>query len=253
MKEELIYKEIGKKIKIERKNRKITQKELADIVGVNNEGTLGTYESGRNRIPIDILIRITNYFKIPLSNFLTFQYQTNTDLIPYNELFKNTNIINKVDYLKKTHIVNIYKLLDITELGNKGIKYLFEQEAIGEIAVPNELYKDGMIVFKMLGDYMSPVIKDNAYIGVDVNISMKDYKDGDIYLSYLGFALWICKVRFIQQVNVSDKIKLHFYFININGEIVNPNKSGLITDESYDKQDIRNFIIGKVKWVMQEI
>ena len=72
MKKELIYEAIGKRIKIERKNRKITQKELADIVGVNNEGTLGTYESGRNRIPIDVLLRITNYFKIPLTKFLHF-------------------------------------------------------------------------------------------------------------------------------------------------------------------------------------
>lgn len=69
MKEENIAKNIGKKISALRKNSNLTQEELGKIVNVSTQSIL-KYESGNRLIPIDILIKVANYFKNSMSYFL---------------------------------------------------------------------------------------------------------------------------------------------------------------------------------------
>ena len=149
MKDNLIYEEIGKKIKIERKNRKITQKELAEIVGINNEVTLGTYESGRNRIPVDILLRITNYFKIPLTKFLKFD-DSGIDLIPYTSHDEICNNISESGDIVK---VSVY-----SEVGAGNFVDFSSYNSITELYLKKEFYKKNMVAVKVRGESMSPAV-----------------------------------------------------------------------------------------------
>ncbi len=226
MKKELIYEAIGKRIKIERKNRKITQKELADIVGVNNEGTLGTYESGRNRIPIDVLLRITNYFKIPLTKFLHFN-DSNIDLIPYTH--ECNNFPDDESVIK----VSVY-----SEVGAGNFVDFLSYNPVTELYLKKEFYKKNMSAVKVRGESMSPTIKENGYVGIDIND--REYLEGKIYA-----------------VRIPDEgiaIKRVFYYKD-QGKIIlkSDNKNFADRELKTDKIDEDNFIIGRVKWVMQEI
>ncbi|MHB1679967.1 MAG: XRE family transcriptional regulator [bacterium] len=169
-KDKPFYLNIGNKIRIERKKHKLSQKELADIAGVDSEGTFGTYEQGRNRIPADVLLRITNYFKIPLTKFLKFD-DSNIDLIPYsnnNELSENTDIMK----------VNVYSVV-----GAGNFISFSSYEPIGVIPLLKEFYKKGMVAVKVKGESMEPTVKENGYVGVDIND--KEYISGKIYAVYL--------------------------------------------------------------------
>jgi transcriptional regulator with XRE-family HTH domain len=229
MKDNLIYEEIGKKIKIERKNRKITQKELAEIVGINNEVTLGTYESGRNRIPVDILLRITNYFKIPLTKFLKFD-DPGIDLIPYTSHDEICNNISESGDIVK---VSVY-----SEVGAGNFVDFSSYNSITELYLKKEFYKKNMVAVKVRGESMSPTVRENGYVGIDIND--KEYLEGKIYA-----------------VRIPDEgiaIKRVFYYKD-QGKIVlkSDNKDFADRELKTDKIDEDNFIIGRVKWVMQEI
>ncbi len=52
-----------------RKDKKITQKELADIMNVS-KGMISHYESGRNVPPLDLLIKLSKYFEVPVDYLL---------------------------------------------------------------------------------------------------------------------------------------------------------------------------------------
>lgn len=229
MKDNLIYEEIGKKIKIERKNRKITQKELAEIVGINNEVTLGTYESGRNRIPVDILLRITNYFKIPLTKFLKFD-DSGIDLIPYTSHDEICNNISESGDIVK---VSVY-----SEVGAGNFVDFSSYNSITELYLKKEFYKKNMVAVKVRGESMSPTVRENGYVGIDIND--REYLEGKIYA-----------------VRIPDEgiaIKRVFYYKD-QGKIVlkSDNKNFADRELKTDKIDEDNFIIGRVKWVMQEI
>ena len=229
MKDNLIYEEIGKKIKIERKNRKITQKELAEIVGINNEVTLGTYESGRNRIPVDILLRITNYFKIPLTKFLKFD-DSGIDLIPYTIHDEICNNISESG--------DIVKIIVYSEVGAGNFVDFSSYNSITELYLKKEFYKKNMVAVKVRGESMSPTVRENGYVGIDIND--REYLEGKIYA-----------------VRIPDEgiaIKRVFYYKD-QGKIVlkSDNKNFADRELKTDKIDEDNFIIGRVKWVMQEI
>ena len=229
MKDNLIYEEIGKKIKIERKNRKITQKELAEIVGINNEVTLGTYESGRNRIPVDILLRITNYFKIPLTKFLKFD-DSGIDLIPYTSHDEICNNISESG--------DIVKVIVYSEVGAGNFVDFSSYNSITELYLKKEFYKKNMVAVKVRGESMSPTVRENGYVGIDIND--REYLEGKIYA-----------------VRIPDEgiaIKRVFYYKD-QGKIVlkSDNKNFADRELKTDKIDEENFIIGRVKWVMQEI
>lgn len=57
---------IGKEIKYLRRKKKITQQMLAALIGVTFQ-QLQKYENGKNRMSIDILIKICYFLKIKFS------------------------------------------------------------------------------------------------------------------------------------------------------------------------------------------
>lgn len=59
-------------IKELRRDRKITQKELAKAVGVSTS-TVGMYEQGRRTPPLDVLIRLSDFFSLPIDELISRQ------------------------------------------------------------------------------------------------------------------------------------------------------------------------------------
>ncbi|MHB1702864.1 MAG: XRE family transcriptional regulator [bacterium] len=233
MKDELIYEEIGKKIKIERKKRKISQKELAKIVGINNEGTLGTYETGRNRVPVDVLIRLTNYFKIPLTKFLSFadsetgKTKKDIDLIPY------TNHDELHDELRADG--NIIKVKVYSVVGAGNFVGFSSFNPINEIYLLKEFYKKGMVAVKVKGESMEPTVREGGYVGVDIND--KEYIAGKIYAVFLK----------------DEGVAIKRVFVN-DGKAILKSDNPIFPERVVNKENTDDyFLIGRVKWVMQEI
>lgn len=62
-------KEMGEKIKERRKSLGITQSELADVTGYAQRSMISLIEAGRVNVPMDKLIIIADYLRMPLSSF----------------------------------------------------------------------------------------------------------------------------------------------------------------------------------------
>ena len=94
---------IGDKIKILRKDKKLTQREFGKLIG-KSESSIKKYESGVTTIPLDILNQIAKVFDISLSEFICSD-NDNTESI---ELFKR--------YLEsKNHYINDIALIEEIE------------------------------------------------------------------------------------------------------------------------------------------
>ena len=220
---------LGNKIKEERIKNNISQEKLAKYIGLNSYMTLANYEFGKSRIPVDVLLRITNYFKIPLTKFLKFD-DSGIDLIPYsnydeiqNSLSENTDIVK----------VSVY-----SEVGAGNFVDFLSYNPVTELYLKKEFYKKNMAAVKVRGESMSPTVRENGYVGIDIND--REYLEGKIYA-----------------VRIPDEgiaIKRVFYYKD-QGKIIlkSDNKNFADRELKTDKIDEDNFIIGRVKWVMQEI
>ncbi len=66
----------GKNIKKIRSVKNLSQQAFADLFGLKR-GTLGAYEEGRSEPKIETIIKIANYFSIPIGDFLTNELTVN--------------------------------------------------------------------------------------------------------------------------------------------------------------------------------
>lgn len=94
----------GKNIKMLRKQKQLTQKELADMLGYGYTA-ISNYENGRNEPSIKDLIKISDIFGISVD-----------ELIGHNKLY-NTNT-NFFDIIRKTNSIKTDMKIKIKELEN---------------------------------------------------------------------------------------------------------------------------------------
>ena len=94
----------GKNIKMLRKQKQLTQKELADMLGYGYTA-ISNYENGRNEPSIKDLIKISDIFDISVD-----------ELIGHNKLY-NTDI-NFFDIIRKTNSIKTDMKIKIKELEN---------------------------------------------------------------------------------------------------------------------------------------
>jgi transcriptional regulator with XRE-family HTH domain len=66
-------KNLGKRLKIIRKERKATQKEIAQVLGINYQ-QLNKYECGQNLPPAEMLVKISNALGVTTDYLLTGQH-----------------------------------------------------------------------------------------------------------------------------------------------------------------------------------
>ncbi|MCL2593066.1 MAG: helix-turn-helix domain-containing protein [Defluviitaleaceae bacterium] len=65
-----IYASIGYKLAEHRKHNELSQGQFADILQIPRR-TYGNYELGIRKIPLDILLKIADYYKLPVSHFVS--------------------------------------------------------------------------------------------------------------------------------------------------------------------------------------
>lgn len=114
--------------------------------------------------------------------------------------------------------------------------YMETPESVGTICVSNIIYRPTMMVLRVRGDSMSPTISDGALVGMDKGD--RQIVSGDIYVvrrSYEG--------AIIRRVYVNgDAIVL-----------IPENKDHqVLTLKDVDPSKV-DFILGKVKWVIQKL
>ena len=86
----------GKNIKMLRKQSKLTQKELADMLGYGYTA-VSNYESGRNEPSIKDLIKISDIFGITLDELIGHRNLCNTEIKLFDVLNNNYIIKNSLE------------------------------------------------------------------------------------------------------------------------------------------------------------
>ena len=125
---------IGEKIKTLRKERKLTQKELAHKIGVT-ASTITKYEIGQLEPNIEVLNRISNIFRISISalvedNYSRKEFSTEPEFLSLYELVNSKEITEEtIDKLTKCIIravINKYNLnIDINKIDDSDKKLIF--------------------------------------------------------------------------------------------------------------------------------
>ena len=99
-----LYKFIGSKIKQKRKELKISQEKLGEMIGVDYH-LIQRYEKGINKIPFDKLIEISKYLNTQLEYFYAKKYTSPQLILSNPELEKEITMLKEVyDYGEENFI-----------------------------------------------------------------------------------------------------------------------------------------------------
>lgn len=126
-----IRKKIGSFLKELRKEKGLTQEQLAELMYVSDR-TVSRWETGSNLPSLDILIRISDYYNVELSEILDGERKSGKMNKELEEtVLKVADYSNdeKMKMMKKLHIFSwigvvsflIYLALDVTGLAGQGI------------------------------------------------------------------------------------------------------------------------------------
>lgn len=141
----------GAKLKAYRKEKKLTQKELGEKIGVAHN-TISSYENGTNEPEQDILFRLADVLGVSINEFFP----------------PPTNLIQ----VKQTKLIPVIGVIACGE------PILAEENTDDKIAFPIELLPSGNIFFLVAkGDSMQPVIKENSYVMIR---KQDDVENGEI-------------------------------------------------------------------------
>lgn len=111
----------NERFKSERKNKNLTQKELADVFNTD-KSTISKYENGHNKPDIDVLIKYADFFEVSIDYLLgrteakivTSEIVMNDDLAQICEDLINTpKVISILDELKNLSEPDIDKIIKI--------------------------------------------------------------------------------------------------------------------------------------------
>ena len=113
-----LYKFIGSKIKQKRKELKISQEKLGEMIGVDYH-LIQRYEKGINKIPFDKLIEISKYLNTQLEYFYIKKYASPQLIFSNPELEKEIMMLKEIYnygdenfiYMAKNNIELAYGLI----------------------------------------------------------------------------------------------------------------------------------------------
>ena len=225
-KDKKIFGEIGKRIKQRREELNYTQSTLGELLNVDYR-QIQKYESGNSKIAIDYLIKIAKILKIEISYFFSpNKTKSNIHSIPAYSISDETAVDeSKYQMLPVIAFAGAGKFIDLTEI-----------EPIDKLLIPKEFAINGStIIVKVAGTSMEPMIRKGAYIGVDKDD--KQFIAGEIYAIYLPYEGAVIKRVYLDLDNIILKSE---------------NKNFPDTIIPTKKVDRENFIIGRVKWVLQK-
>lgn len=106
MKKEVDYRELGLRIKNMRQNRKLTQENLAELVGCNTSH-ISNIENNHTKVSLNVLLAIANTLNTSIDYLLSDQYE-NTSLALENEILR---VIKNCDNKKKKKILKLIEIL----------------------------------------------------------------------------------------------------------------------------------------------
>jgi SOS-response transcriptional repressor LexA len=221
-----IFKEIGLLIKKRREELGYTQTKLAELISMEPI-SVQRFESGYSKIAIDYLVKIAKILKVEISYFFSYnKTKSNIPSLPAYSVFDETAIDeSKYQMLPVIAFAGAGKFIDLAEI-----------EPIDKLLIPKEFTINGStIIVKVAGASMEPMIRKGAYIGVDKDD--KQFTAGEIYAIYLPYEGAVIKRVYLDLDNIILKSENKNF-----PDMVIPTK----------KVDRENFIIGKVKWVLQK-
>ena len=147
----------GTKLKKLRKEKRLTQKQLGEMIGVAHN-TISSYESGTNEPEQDILFKLADILQVSINDF----FPAPSNLIP----------------IKQTKLIPVIGRIAC------GAPILADQNIIDSIAFPVELLPSGEIFFlECRGDSMMPTIQDKALVMVR---KQENVEDGEIAVVLLN-------------------------------------------------------------------
>lgn len=92
-KDDEIYREFGERLKSLRKERNLTQTQLAEAVGMT-QSRIYKYEKGFQRVPMNVLQTFANYFEISMSELIGLEYSYNAEESEWFNEIKSYNLSN---------------------------------------------------------------------------------------------------------------------------------------------------------------
>ena len=173
--------EIGRKIATFRKERKMSQTDLANALGITKQ-TIIKYEAEKNSIPIDTLSHIANIFNIPIESF----FSDNNEYI--NQIQENTNF-RKIPIISKVS----------AGLGTFGI-----DDILDWLKLPVNIAKKADFATLIDGDSMEPKIEDGSLVLVRQNSILDNGDIGIFYLNEEVFCKKFCQDPFTNTITLKS-------------------------------------------------
>ena len=225
-KNDKIFKEIGSWINKRREELGYTQTKLAELIAMEPI-SIQRFESGYSKIAIDYLAKISKILKVDVSYFFNnSKSKSSIATIPALSVSDEASIDKS-----KYQTVPVYSFAGAGKFINST-----EIEPVDTLIVPKDFAVNGStVIVKVIGSSMEPMIKEGAYVGVDKED--KQFVAGKIYAIYLPYEGAVIKRVYLDLDNAVLKSENKDF-----PDIVIP----------FKKIDRDNFIIGRVKWVLQK-
>ena len=221
---------IGENIKSYRKKNKLTQKELADILG-KTESSIRKYEKGEVTVPIDVLDDIARALHVSFY-----------DLIKYNYPKKETTPFGTV--LLSIMQEQFVGMLDMEDsvADSRGLEYSLEEYLFEDIKVK---YKDAIILSRILQVSPLKLLKATEYSTNNTPIDLVNSYEAETFSSFLT-AIGFDVRDNTDEIGIilgedEDEFEFKYKLISNEKEIY------LNIDEFYSlKDEIKNYILFKL-------
>lgn len=205
---------IGNKLKKIRDEKRLTIEEFSTLLDETKE-TYYNYESGARGLPIYKLEKYVKKLNLPAKTILELLNITSNNLIHLDEKFLKADVYS---------FAGAGNFIDLTEY-----------QPIDSIIIPAMFYSDSIVLVKISGHSMEPLIYDGAIVGIDKND--RQFVSGEIYAVWLPYEGAVIKRLYVMKDNIILRSE---------------NKN--FPDISIPFKDIESdgFIIGRLKWVIQK-
>ncbi|SYW19518.1 XRE family transcriptional regulator [Oenococcus oeni] len=211
----------GLKLKELRKKKKITQKDLGDLLGNTPPTTVSSWERGQSKPRMDVAAKIAKILNTSVSNLMG------------DELENYSNAYSKVS--NSSVSLPIYSHLFA------GMPDGAEEDVIGKLEIPGGIAKKygkkNLLAVKVEGDSMNKVILDGMIAVVDTDDT--EVKNGNVYAVIVN--------------GYSNTLKhVYQYTDHIRFEPDSFNPANKPFSYKYD-EDISIKIIGKLVYIAQDL
>lgn len=230
---EVEFDEVFERIKLATNTK--TQVELAEVLGIRQSSISDAKR--RNSVPADWLMKLFENYGLnpdwikkeagPVYLRTKQGYQP-TDIPIGGYLLESPALYGAPE--AKSTVLTVYAMHSSSMAHAP-----HEPEGIGKLSIPQSFFSPGVQVFKIETSSMEPLIRKNAYIGIDT--TQKNIVSGEIYAIHVPF----------------EGISLKRVFLDGDAQrLVLRAENPLHPDQFIPLEKHAERIIGSITWVMQE-